>query len=58
MTILCSTRMCPYYIKKMSRLYQLGTKNKTKNFWGDKNILFLFLGTKIKIQGRKTYLIQ
>jgi len=46
--LLCSTFMYLYYVKKMSKLYSLGTKNKTKNC-EDENILFYFLGTKTKI---------
>jgi len=33
----------------MSKLYSLGTKNKTKKFCEDENISFYFLETKIKI---------
>ena len=35
--LLCSTFIYLYYVQKMSKLYSLGTKNKTK-FCEDENI--------------------
>ena len=48
--LLCSTIIyLYYYVQKMSKLYPLGTKNKTKKNCKDENISFYFLGIKIKI---------
>jgi len=47
--LLCSTYRYLYYVQKMSKLYSLGTKNKTKRICEDENNSFYFLGIKIKI---------